>query len=180
MNNRVPIEFFKKDALEIAPQLLEMKIVRRFDDNKILSLDICDVEIYRGDENSASHSNLGRSWRYNIMYHEGGKFYVYAIFGTCWLLNITAGKKGIPQLVLIRGTKQVEGPCRVGKVLNIDKTFYGEEIATSQRLWFEYGEKLTSNIIELPCMAIDYAGEYWGSVSRRLKIENEDEYDFED
>jgi len=128
MKNRPPIDFFRKDALEIAPQLLGMKLVRRFENNKSLILDISDIEVYSGEEDLACHARFGKTQRNQVMYLAGGKVYVYLIYGMYYLLNITTGKENYPQAILIRGTKQVDGPGRVGKILSLDKSFYGEDI----------------------------------------------------
>ena len=169
MSKRVQIDFFRKDALEIAPQLLEMRLVRQFNDNETLILDITDIEVYHGEEDLACHASKGKTERNRIMYSEGGKIYVYLIYGMYWLLNITTGPADNPQAILIRGTKQIDGPGRVGKILKLDKTFYGEDITTSNRLWIEHGEKHTRKILELPRVGINYAGEYWSKIPWRFK-----------
>ena len=170
MNNRLSKEFFLNDALEIASQLLGMRIVRRFDNGETIILDISDVEVYRGEEDLGCHASKGRTPRTEVMYQEGGKLYVYLIYGMYWLLNITTGPENHPQAILIRGTKQTEGPGRIGKLLKLDKSFYGENITKSQRLWIEHGNSPKNNIIQIPRIGIDYAGEYWKSVPWRFVL----------
>jgi DNA-3-methyladenine glycosylase len=173
MNKRVAIDFFLIDALEIAPELVGMKLVRRFDNNELLTLDISDIEVYRGEEDLGCHASKGKTTRNQIMYQEGGKVYVYLIYGMYWLLNITTGPAAHPQAILIRGTKQIDGPGRVGKILQLDKSFYGEDITLSQRLWIEYGNKPNKEkIIKIPRVGINYAGEYWANIPWRFKTEN--------
>jgi DNA-3-methyladenine glycosylase len=44
--------------------------------------------------------------------------------------------------------------------LELDKSFYGEDLAVSSRIWVEDGEKPTK-IITSPRIGIDYAGKPW-------------------
>ena len=162
-------DFFCKDALDIAHKLLEMRLVRRFDNNEKLVFDISDVEVYRGEEDLACHASKGKTLRNQVMYQEGGKIYVYLIYGMYWLLNITTGPAEHPQAILIRGTKQIEGPGRLGKILQLNKSFYGEDITMSQRLWIEYGNKPKEKILAIPRVGINYAGEYWANIPWRFK-----------
>ncbi len=170
MSERINCDFFKKDALEIAHQLLGMKLVRRFKDNRMLTLDITDIEVYRGEDDLGCHASKGRTPRTEIMYLEGGKIYVYLIYGMYWLLNLTTGPENHPQAILIRGTRQVEGPGRIGKKLELDKTFYGESIIDSERLWISPPERVIGNIITLPRVGIDYAGTHWANINWRFML----------
>ena len=171
MPDRVTQDFFRKDALDIAPELLGMQLVRQFDDGEILTLDISDVEVYRGEEDLACHAAKGRTQRTEIMYGEGGRVYVYLIYGMYWLLNITTGLPDNPQAILIRGTRQINGPGRIGRALNLDKSFYGENLSTSNRLWLQRSHKPPEKIITAPRVGIDYAGEVWANVPWRFMIE---------
>ncbi len=170
MSERINCDFLKKDALEIAHQLLGMKLVRKFKDNRMLTLDITDIEVYRGEDDMGCHASKGRTPRTEIMYLEGGKIYVYLIYGMYWLLNLTTGPENHPQAILIRGTRQVEGPGRIGKKLELDKTFYGESIIDSERLWISPPERVIGNIITLPRVGIDYAGTHWANINWRFML----------
>ena len=43
-------EFFNRDALEVAPNLIGKIIARKLDDGTILRERIAETEVYRGDE----------------------------------------------------------------------------------------------------------------------------------
>jgi len=151
--------YFQRDVLDVAPDLIGKKIVRIID-NQRLEWVITEVEAYRGEEDLACHASKGRTKRNEIMYNEGGKIYVYLIYGMYWMLNIVTGKIDDPQAVLIRSLDLVKGPGRVGKLLKIDKTFYGESISHSARIWLEDGF-VFPKVFSAERIGIDYAGEYW-------------------
>nr|WP_321406206.1 DNA-3-methyladenine glycosylase [uncultured Carboxylicivirga sp.] len=152
--------YFRKDVLEVAPDLIGQILVRVFDDGTTEKWQITETEAYRGEEDEACHARKGRTPRTEVMYAEGGVVYVYLIYGMYWLLNVVTGPTDHPQAVLIRGLKNVNGPGRVGKALQLDKTFYGENIITSSRMWIENGsEKL--QYATSPRIGIDYAPDEW-------------------
>ncbi len=121
---------------------------------------ITEVEAYRGTEDRACHAFKGRTPRTEIMYHEGGRLYIYLVYGIYWMMNIVTGQEGNPQAVLIRGVEKCYGPGRVTKEFGIDKSFYGDDLITSQRIWIEDPGKVLP-VRTGPRIGIDYAGEYW-------------------
>ncbi|WP_028862127.1 DNA-3-methyladenine glycosylase [Psychromonas aquimarina] len=157
---RLPKTYFTNDVLEIAPDLLGKRLVRVFEDGCRKEYVITETEAYRGEEDSACHASKGRTARTEMMYQEGGVVYVYLIYGMYWLLNIVTGANEHPQAVLIRGLQEINGPGRVGRQLQLDKSFYGEDITQSSRIWIENGvEPVSYTAAER--VGIDYAGEVW-------------------
>ena len=65
-------DFFSRDVLEVAPDLLGKVLVRRFENGKLFTSRITEVEAYRGVEDKACHASKGRTSRTEIMYHTGG------------------------------------------------------------------------------------------------------------
>lgn len=160
---RLDLAFFQRDVLEVAPDLLSKVLVRQYADGKQERFVISEVEAYRGEEDKACHANKGRTARTEVMYHAGGAVYVYLIYGMYWLLNVVTGSEGNPQAVLIRGAREVSGPGRLGKAMQLDKSFYGESLIDSPRLWIE--DELSSALAPdcecHPRIGIDYAGALW-------------------
>src|ERR1035437_9128267 len=76
MNNRLPHNFFLRDVLDIAPELLGKYLVRRFEDGRIERYRITETEAYRGMEDLACHASKGRTPRTEIMFLSGGTIYV--------------------------------------------------------------------------------------------------------
>lgn len=160
MTNRLPLNFFLKGALEVAPGLLGKILVRQYDDGRTERYRINETEAYCGIQDLASHASKGRTTRTEVMFRQGGTVYVYLIYGMYWMLNIVAGEEGIPEAVLIRGVEGIEGPGRVGRLLKLDSTFYGENLATSQRIWIEDGEPV-AEIKTSKRVGVDYSGPEW-------------------
>lgn len=159
MKKRIERDFFCRDVLEVAPDLLGKEIVLR-DLSRCEKIIITEVEAYRGEEDLACHASKGRTPRTEIMYHAGGHLYIYLIYGMYWMLNIVAGKTDEPQAVLIRGIKNCSGPGRLTRLLGIDKSYYGEDLIASDRIWIN-DTGLNIPFETTPRIGIDYAGEIW-------------------
>jgi len=173
-NNKAGIKltasFFQRDVLQVAPELLGKYLVRQYDNGEILRYRITDVEVYRGEEDKACHASKGRTPRTETLYSEGGKIYVYLIYGMHWLLNFVTGKKDEPQGIMIRAVEGIYGPGRVGKALQLDLSFRGES-AEGESLWIEdFGEK--PEYTNAPRVGIDYAEE-WKDIPWRFLIKEE-------
>lgn len=171
MAKKLTDKFFQRDVLKVSPDLLGKILVRRFEDGEIRRYHITDVEAYRGEEDKACHASRGRTAHTELLYGEGGKIYVYLIYGIYWLLNIVTGNKDHPQGVMIRAVEGIYGPGRVGKALKLDKTFRGESIGNNDRLWIE-DSKEKPEYVTAPRIGIDYAQE-WKDVQWRFIVKNQ-------
>jgi DNA-3-methyladenine glycosylase len=159
---RLSREFFIRDVLDVAPELVGKNLVVRLGDNEFVRYQVTEVEAYRGSEDRACHASKGRTARTEIMYHEGGRLYVYLIYGMYWMLNVVTSQENIPQAVLIRGVENLHGPGKLTRAFGIDRTYYGEDLTISDRIWFE--ESREKPIIKTgERIGIAYAGEYWKS-----------------
>jgi DNA-3-methyladenine glycosylase len=167
--NKLTTNFFRRDVLEVAPELLGKNLVRRYNKSDIEKYLITEVEAYRGGEDKACHANKGKTRRTEVMFREGGVVYVYLVYGIHWLLNIVTGEEGDASAVLIRGLKGLPGPGIVGKALILDKSFYGEDLTTSNRIWIE-DRKVITHFETAPRKGINYAGEPWISKPWRYFI----------
>ena len=157
---RLSRDFYTRDVLEVAPEMPGKNLVIRLPDSSLGKFRVNEVEAYRGSEDRACHAFKGRTARTEIMFHEGGRLYIYLIYGMYWMLNIVTGSNDDPQAVLIRGIDDYTGPGKLTKSLGIDKSFYGEDLVFSERIWIEDpGIAYPVNIG--PRIGIDYAGEYW-------------------
>jgi DNA-3-methyladenine glycosylase len=157
---RLSREFYIRDVLEVAPEMPGKNLVIKLNDGAAGRFKVTEVEAYRGSEDKACHAFKGRTARTEIMFEEGGRLYIYLIYGMYWMLNIVTGEKDFPQAVLIRGVTEFPGPGRLTKGLGIDRSFYGEDLVSSGRIWFE-DTGIVHPVKNGPRIGIDYAGEYW-------------------
>ncbi len=173
MNNKLTLGFFQRDVLEVAPDLLGKMLVRRFDEHRMEKYLITEVEAYRGGADRACHANKGKTPRTEVMFREGGLIYVYLVYGIHWLLNFVAGEEEDASAVLIRGLEGIPGPGRVGKALALDRSFYGEDLTISERLWVED----SGNVFKYstaPRVGVHYAGEPWVSKKWRYILKKQE------
>jgi DNA-3-methyladenine glycosylase len=156
---RLGSDFYTRDVLEVAPELIGKELVVRSGD-KIRRRMITEVEAYRGAEDKACHASKGRTKRTEIMYHEGGRIYVYLIYGMYWLINVVANKTGVPEAALIRGVEGCYGPGRLTRLMEIDGSFYGEDLTISERIWITDSGKRPQYSTGTR-IGIGYAGHPW-------------------
>ena len=166
---RLNRDFFTRDVLDVAPGLLSKVLAISSGDGMTRRFKISETEAYRGPEDKACHASRGRTPRTEIMYHEGGRLYVYFVYGMYWMLNIVTGTENDPQAVLIRGFENCTGPGRVTILLGIDRSFYGEDLTTSSRIWIE-DSGITTSFETGPRIGIDYAGDFWKNKQWRFFI----------
>src|SRR4030042_5593715 len=162
---RLLTSFYDRDVLQVAPELIGKSLVVKRN-NKFDSYIIDEVEAYGGSEDDASHARFGKTTRNSIMFARGGVLYVYLIYGIYWMLNIVTGAEGHPQAILIRGLKGIDGPGKVTRTLEIDKTFYGENLILSKRIWIENNHAQAA-FIQKSRLGIDYASEPWKNIPWR-------------
>jgi DNA-3-methyladenine glycosylase len=166
---RLTQDFFIRDVLLVAPELVGKIIVVRSANNSLKRYMITETEAYRGPEDKACHASKGKTARTDIMFRQGGKIYVYFVYGMYWMLNFVAGEENNPQAALIRGIAGFNGPGKLTRAIGIDKTFYGEDLTISDRIWVE--DNGLSIVIKTGSrIGINYAGEDWKNKPWRYYI----------
>lgn len=168
-DKRLTRDFFTRDVLDVAPDMIGKNMMLNLGNEAPIAFRITEVEAYRGEEDKACHASKGRTARTEMLFHEGGRLYIYLIYGMYWMLNIVTGFEGMPQAVLIRGAGPYSGPGKITKALGINNSLHGEDVVTSEKLWFEdSGDKPLFNTG--PRIGVDYAGDYWKSRPWRYYI----------
>ena len=162
-------DFYTRDVLEVAPDLIGKFLIISNGHSPERRFMITEVEAYRGTDDKACHASKGRTARTEIMYHTGGKIYVYFVYGMYWMLNIVTGKADEPQAVLIRGVEGISGPGRVTRELEIDGSFYGTDLISSERIRIA-GNGSSADYNASPRIGIGYAGEPWISKPWRFMM----------
>lgn len=193
--------FFTRSTLTVAKNFLGMFISRVWRGEKIVGK-IVEVEMYIGPNDKASHAYMGKITKRNqAEYLVGGHIYIYLCYGMHWQFNITTEGGGNPACILIRALEPVidsknskfqdlsskeivnlaNGPGKLCRYLKLNKSFYGEDLIKSQRIWFSTppannGKEMIrikkSGIIATPRIRIDYAGEYWAKKPWRFYIKD--------
>jgi DNA-3-methyladenine glycosylase len=151
-------DFYKKDALVLAEDLLGKIIVRKTK-GKILRARIVETEGYPGGKDKASHSYMDKkSPRTQTLYLEGGHAYVYLIYGIYHLFNVVAGENGQGQGVLVRAVEPL-GNLDTFAQNRFSKNY--DKLTSYQRKNLTNGPgKLTRALkIDLKENAIDLTGE---------------------
>ncbi len=167
---RLDKAFFHRDCLEVAPDLVGKILVRRLPDGTQLRERIAETEAYRGTEDLACHASKGRTPRTEILYRESGLIYVYLCYGMHNLMNVITGEREQPQGVLLRAGEVHDGPAKLTKFLQIDRSFNGGSFLTSQELWIEDDGKPCTYHTDVR-VGIDYAGEYWKNMPWRFVMD---------
>jgi len=125
------------DAVTAAKALVGAWLCRRLDDGTVARRRITETEAYCGEEDTACHAHKGRTPRTDVMYSAGGFAYIYLCYGMHEMLNVVTGSEGRPEAVLIRGVEGADGPGRLTKLLDIDRSLNREDLVASNRLWLE-------------------------------------------
>ena len=157
---RPDADFYHRDCLIVAPELIGKILVHRLPDGTELRERITQTEAYRGEEDKACHASKGRTKRSEMLYHESGTIYVYLCYGIHWMMNIITGEPEQPQGVLIRAGEIHPSPARLTKYLQIDKTYNGQSILQNPDLWIE-DDGIVCNWHTEKRVGIDYAGDEW-------------------
>lgn len=162
VSDALPVSFFERPVLTVAPELIGMRLVRRLDDGTMVDGMITEVEAYDGSEDKACHAHKGMTERTKVMFGPACHWYVYLCYGMHWLLNIVTCAEGYPAAVLIRGVGQWNGPAKLTKAMNIDKRFNASKAVPESGLWIATAEEpiAASRIERTPRIGVDYAGEW--------------------
>ena len=182
----LPKKFYNRPTLKVAQDLLGCFLVRRFKNpldkggvGGFLKYKIVETEAYNGPKDLASHASIGKTERNKTMFDAPGTIYVYFTYGIHYMLNIVTEEKDYPAAVLIRAVEPIDasgrtalkavgpplinGPAKLTKALQIDKSFNGLTVYTKKHgLWIEgRAEELKSNqVVRTTRIGIDYAKGY--------------------
>jgi len=100
---RLGRRFFARDALDVAPDLINKVLVVGASSGRIV-----EVEAYRSDD-PASHTFRGMTSRNATMFGPAGHLYVYFTYGMHHCANISTGATGDGQGVLLRAIVALTG-----------------------------------------------------------------------
>lgn len=170
MMERLGADFFHRDCLEVAPDLVGKLLIRQLPDGTILQERIAETESYRGEEDEACHAHKGRTKRTELLYRESGLIYVYLCYGMHWLMNVITGEPEQPQGVLFRAGVVHDGPAKLTKYLQVDKQWNGDSFLTCSNLWVA-DDGFRPKVQTAERVGIGYAGEVWQKKQWRFFIQ---------
>jgi DNA-3-methyladenine glycosylase len=141
-----------KDSAELAEYLIGKTLVRKIGRSRI-SGRIVETEAYPPDD-ASGHAYRGRTAGNQTLFLDTGFAYVYFIYGTSYMLNVSAEGPGIGAGVLLRAIEPLEGihlmkrfrntdklqdlargPGRLATALKIDKRLQGIDLCAEGPLW---------------------------------------------
>ncbi len=154
----LPREFYNRDTIKVAKDLLGKTLVRKIG-NKTISGVITETEAYRHKDDPASHAFSGITERNKIMFGQVGSAYVYFTYGMHFCVNAVARsdnydagavlirglkpKEGVDFMIKKRKTKLVSnltnGPAKLTQALQITKKQYGEDLSKISSLCITEG-----------------------------------------
>lgn len=155
MSDRLTRDFYARDTLLVARELLGKRLVRVIDGVRLSGF-IAETEAYIGEEDRACHASRGRTPRTEVMYGPPGHAYIYLIYGMHHCLNVVTDRLGFPAAVLIREVQPEEGveymrrnrgvppegeltngPGKLCQALAIDRSLNGLDLCQSDLLFIE-------------------------------------------
>ena len=179
-------EFYGRDTLEVARDLLGKYLVRRLDGAELV-VRVTETEAYIGAVDKACHAYGGRrTARTETLYAKPGTAYVYLIYGMYHCLNFITEPEGTAAAVLLRGVEAVSGadlmaynrfgraydrltadqrknflngPGKVCRALALTRTHNGLDLTAGGELFLCAGEAPTGEIHVGKRIGIDYAEE---------------------
>jgi DNA-3-methyladenine glycosylase len=166
---RLRRDFFARDTLAVARDLLGQTLVHETDDGRA-SGRVVEVEAYSGWDDAASHGYRGITPRNAVMFGQAGIAYVYLCYGIHWMMNVVARPPGVdyPGAVLIRAVEPGEGlflmeqrragrpqrewtngPGRLTLALGIGKAQHAlDTVEAGSSLWWERAEPVPDEQVE--------------------------------
>lgn len=117
-------EFYLRDTLTVAKELLGKYLVREMDGRYLVGR-ITETEAYIGAIDKACHAYGGKiTPRTKTLYEQGGTSYVYLVYGMYHCMNVVTEPQGEAAAVLLRGVEFVKGfeeasMLRYGKALEV-------------------------------------------------------------
>lgn len=105
--------FFERDALDVAPELLNAVITTRINHTPV-SIRITEVEAYHGlgtgeVHDEGSHARMGKTARNASMFGPAGHLYIYLIYGLHFNANVVCSPAGTASGVLLRAGEVIAG-----------------------------------------------------------------------
>ncbi len=174
MRRILSYRYFNRPTVTVARSLLGKYLVRE-NGKGVIAGKIIEVEAYVGPRDLACHASKGRTTRTDVLFGAPGIAYVYLIYGMYHCLNVVTERVDFPAAVLIRAIEidgdLIDGPGRLCRVMQIDRSLNRWDMTTGERLWFEDRAVAirNSDVGAFARIGVDYARE-WARKPWRFRL----------
>jgi len=175
MLRKLPREFYDRDTIAVARDLLGKCLVHRADGVARVGR-IVEAEAYLGPHDLAAHSARGLTPRTRVMFGPPGHAYVYLIYGMHFCMNVVTQAEGKASAVLLRAVEPVDnvegrtqGPGLLCKAMRIDRRLNGHDLLSTDFYVADDGAAERIAIVRRPRIGVDYAG-HWAKRLLRFYI----------
>jgi DNA-3-methyladenine glycosylase len=176
--NKIAREFYERDTLVVAKELLGKYLTRNSPEGNTIGV-IVETEAYIGPHDKASHAYNGRrTVRTQIQFGPGGYAYIYQIHGKHFCFCVVTQKIGMPEVVLVRALRPIygiglmmkrrgvskfsdlaNGPAKLCNAMKIDKSLYGADLCGDCLFITASADEQEIHVVSTPRINIDYAEE---------------------
>jgi len=164
-----PRAFFRRDTELVARALVGMHIARRFR-GRWYGARIVETEAYLGVADRAAHSWGGRrTERVAPMWADGGRLYVFLVYGMHHCANVVTRREGVPEAVLLRAAegppggaappRLLSGPGKLCAALGITTADSGLDLLGGGPVSVLRGRGRRPRLGVSPRIGVDYAAE---------------------
>ena len=171
-------DFYRRPAIEVAPELIGKILVRRLNARREHRARIVETEAYVGCHDLACHASKGRTRRTEVMFGPGGHAYVYFIYGMYDMFNIVTSVEGDAQAVLIRAAEplggweaDLSGPGKLTRAMDITRSQNGIDL-TADELFLLDDPSYRPRIVTAKRVGVDYAKEWKDAPLRFLDADS--------
>jgi DNA-3-methyladenine glycosylase len=172
VTDRLPRDFYARDTISVAHDLLGKVIVRGRKRARIV-----EVEAYLGERDGASHARRGPTPRAAIMFGPPGHVYVYLVYGMHHCMNFVTEADGVAGAVLIRAAaplagipdagRPLTGPGKLCAGLGVTRLQNGIDLARAQEMFVADDGDPRPRVGASARIGVDYAGAW---ARRRLRF----------
>jgi len=152
--NSLPREFYDRNPVEVAQQLLGKLLVHQTDESLVTGR-IVETEAYLAENDSACHASRGRTRKNATMFGPPGHAYVYSIHAR-YCFNAVTEPEDMASAVLVRAVEPVvgiplmqqrrgrdrlleiaNGPAKLCEAFDVDHRLDGWDLTVGDRFWIE-------------------------------------------
>ncbi len=188
--------FFARSTLQVARDLLGMRLVRLEGEQRLAGL-IVETEAYVGEEDLGCHARAGLTPRTQVMYGAAGHAYVYFTYGMHWMFNFVTEAEGFPAAVLLRAVlptdgldvmrrrrgraadslppaRWTDGPAKLCQALGIDRRCNDLDLcAPGAEIFVESAAPILDASVTIgPRVGLYTVPEPWKSLPWRFRVDN--------